>query len=160
MMDKQFTKDELFSFIDKAGKSTYVGGGAKAEQPKRPGFTEYEYSEADFHYRDSYTGWYRSRGMEVVRYKDKPVWVCSYGGGMMEGKEDIAGETFDFLKKALSGDEQGFQSFRGPHELIDGDWRYSYKQDGNAFEFSGYEEIYYKGALVFFHRLIGGIVEP
>lgn len=159
-MDNQlpFSKEELFSFIDKAGKATYAGGGEEVKTPERPGFTEYEYTDGDFHYRDSYTGWFRSRGMEVVRYKGIPVWVCEYGGGMMEGKKDISHDTFEFLKKAMSVDESGFDSLRGPREFTDGDWKYTYAQNGDVFELWGYEEISYKGEVVFFHRTIGGIV--
>lgn len=159
-MDKNypFSKEELFAFIDRAAKATYAGGGEEIKKPERPGFVEYEYSEGTFHYRDSYTGWYRSRGMEVVRYKGTPVWTCTYGGGMMEGKAEIAHDTFEFLKKAMSSDESGFSSFRGPHGFSDNDWKYTYEQNGDVFEFWGYEEISYKNEVVFFHRTIGGLV--
>lgn len=150
-----FTSQELFEFIDRAGKSTYAGGG-KEVKPERKDFHELEFEDGDFYYRDSYAGHYRSRGMEVVRYKSKPIWAALYGGGMTEGSEKLANETFKFLKKAMSEDENGFQSFRGPHNLTDGDWRYSYEQNGDPFEFNGYEEIFYKNELVFFHRVIGG----
>ena len=42
---------------------------------------------------------------------------------------------------------------------MEGEWRYKDDQDGDVFEFSGYEEIYYQGELVFFHRIIGGLIE-
>ncbi len=137
--------------------SSYVGGG-KEVKPERKDFHELEYREGDFYYRDSYTGHIKSRGMELIRYKGKPVWSALYGGGMIEGKEDLTNETFKFLKKAMSTDERNFQFFRGPHNLKDGDWEYKYDQEGDVEEFSGYEEIYYKNELVFFHRVIGGLV--
>ncbi len=158
-MKQQFTTNELYQFIDKAGKSTYAGGGKREQKPERPGFIELIYSEGDWFYRDSYTGFYRSRGMEVVRYKDQPVWTASYGGGMIEGRDNLADETFTFLKKVMSTDEEGFESFRGPHNFKDGDWDYKYDQEGDINEFHGYEEIHFKGELVFFHRMIGGIVK-
>ncbi len=153
------SKKQLFDFIDKAGKSTWAGGGKPSENPQRPGFTELEYSEGDFSYIDSYAGGNRSRGMEVVRYKGEPIWSSSYGGGMVEGKEGLADEAFTFLKKAISADEEGFHSFRGPHHFTDGDWKYTYQQDGDEFEFSGYEEIHQGSDLIFFHRIIGGSIE-
>ncbi|OGE18157.1 hypothetical protein A3F00_04050 [Candidatus Daviesbacteria bacterium RIFCSPHIGHO2_12_FULL_37_11] len=79
-----------------------------------------------------------------MRFKEKPVWASMYGGGMLNGKEELADKTFDFLKKAMSIDEEDFLSLRGPRELKDGEWRYKYDQDGDIFEFSGYEEIYYQ----------------
>lgn len=152
-----FTTEELYEFINKAGKNTYAGGG-KEVSPERKDFRELEFSDRDFYYRDSYVGHYRSRGMELVRYKGKPVWSALYGGGMVEGKEEMSDHTFEFLKKAMSADEKDFQSFRGPHSFTYGDWKYLYTQDGDIEEFSGYEEIYYKNELVFFHRAIGGII--
>ena len=77
---------------------------------------------------------------------------------MVKGKENLSGETFEFLKKALSSEENGFDSLRGPHELIDGDWKYVYTQDGDITDFYGYEEIFYKGEKIFWHRAVGGIL--
>lgn len=155
MNDFSFTPRELYKFLDKAGKATYAGGGKEVE-PERKDFHELEYRDGDFYYRDSYAGHYRSRGMEIVRYEGKPVWASLYGGGMVEGRENLANQTFEFLKKAMSNEEKGFESLRGPHEFLDGDWKYSYEQSGDVYEFNGYEEIYYKDELVFFHRIIGG----
>lgn len=152
------TKKDLSEFIHKAAAAAYAGGGQPEKNPQRPGFTELVYSDGDLFYRDSYTGFIRSRGMEVVRNKDVPVWSSSYGGGMIGGHEKLAKQTFGFLKKCMLAPKD-FESFRGPRNFKDGDWEYKYTQDGNIEEFSGYEEIYYKGELVFFHRVIGGMVK-
>ncbi len=149
---------ELFDFIDRAGKATYAGGGKNEINPQRPDFHELTYEELPLSYRDSYTGYSRSGGQEVVRFNDKPIWWSGYGGGMVDGKEDLSNLTFDFLKKALSAVEEGFYSFRGPHQLVDGDWKYTYNQDGDIADFYGYEEIFYKGEKVFWHRAVGGIL--
>ena len=159
MTERPFSREQLFEFIDRAGKATYAGGGQESEKPERPDFKELEYVEGEWSYRDSYAGYYRSRGMEIIRFKGKPVWASMYGGGMINDKEELADLTFNFLKKAMSTDEENFLSFRGPRELEDGEWRYKYDQDGDVFEFSGYEEIYYQGELVFFHRIIGGVID-
>lgn len=157
-MNRSFNRQELSDFISKAAKATYAGGGKPVKNPERPGFVELVYPQGDFSYRDSYTGFYRSRGMEVVRFEGNPVWSSSYGGGIIGEDESIANQTFGFLKKAMSSEERGFDSFRGPHLFKEGDWEYVYKQDGDVFEFSGYEEIYYKSKLIFFHRMIGGVI--
>lgn len=160
MRDQQlFSEAQLLSFLDRAGKATYAGDGKQEVQPERPGFVELTYQEGDFSYRDSYTGYYRSRGMEVVRFQGKPVWTSMYGGGVITGKEQLAHQCFSFLKQALRSQEDGFVSFRGAHMLEAGDWKHIYKQAGDWREFSGYEEIFYKGEVVFFHRIIGGVVE-
>jgi hypothetical protein len=153
------SNQQLYKFIKKAAWATYAGGGKKEEKVERQGFIELIFQEEDFFYRDSYTGFYRSRGMEVVRHKGQPVWTSAYGGGMVEGKEFQAQDTFDFLKKAMSAEEKGFLSFRGPHQYLDGDWKYVYSQEGDVEEFKGHEEIYFKDELVFFHEIIGGLVK-
>ncbi len=150
---------KLQNFIQKAGVETYAGGGKEEENPERPGFKELVYTEGDWNYRDSYTGFYKARGMEVVRYKDIPAWTASYGGGMMNGKEGLAKETYTFLKNAMLAKDLAKYSARGPQSFKDGDYEYKYTQDGGIEEFNGYEEIFLKGELVFFHRIIGGIIK-
>ena len=153
-------KNELFSFVRRAGKATYAGGGTYEEHPERPGFFELVYdTEAPWHYRDSYTGHARSGGQEIVRFQNEPVWWSGYGGGMVEGKEGMSNETFEFLKKALSQDEEGFESLRGPHKFVDGEWKYRYVQEGDITDYYGYEEISKKGEPVFWHRAIGGVIQ-
>lgn len=150
--------NKLQEFVQKAGAATYVGGGKYEKNPERPGFEELVYSEGDFSYRDSYTGATRSRGMEVVRYKGKTTWASMYGGGIVAGKESLDKQIISFLKKAMLAKDSNVFSARGPLNFKDGDWEYKYVQDGDIEEFSGYEEIYFKGELVFFHRIIGGVI--
>ena len=151
-------REELFNFIDRAGKATYAGGGKKEQNPQRPNFFELVYEEDALNYRDSYTGHSRSGGQEIIRLNNEPIWWSGYGGGMVEGKENISDQTFEFLKKSLSTEEEGFQSLRGPHKFIDGDWEYTYQQEGDCTDFYGYEEILFKGEKVFWHRAVGGIL--
>lgn len=150
--------NKLQEFVNKAGAATYAGGGEMEKIPEKPGFKELVYIEGDWNYRDSYIGFKRSRGMEVVRYQGTPVWSTTYGGGMIKGKEDLAEQTFSFLKKAMLAKDKNTFSARGPLNFKDGDWEYKYVQDGDIEEFNGYEEVYYKGELVFFHRIIGGVI--
>ena len=153
------TKKTLFDFVDRAGKATYAGGGSYEKNPERPEFFEMVYDkESPWYYRDSYTCNSRSGGQEVVRLDGKPIWWSGYGGGMVDGKENMSAQTFDFLKKALAQDEKGFESLRGPHEFSEGDWTYTYTQEGDIFDFYGYEEISYKGEKIFWHRAVGGIL--
>lgn len=147
---------KLQEFINKASAQTYAGGGQEVTNPERAGFNELVFSEEEFSYRDSYAGYFRSWGTELVRVNNQPMWNAVYGGGMVEKKEDLASETFSFLKKAFLKRDQ--DSFRGPKELIDRDWRYVYQQEGDISRFSGMEEIYFKGELVFFHNIIGGLI--
>lgn len=150
---------KLYDFIKKAGRSTYATSGVESVKYDKNGFKELSFAEGDYSYKDTYTGFFRSRGIEIVSYKNKPLWVASYGGGMMKEDVDFAMQTFSFLKKAFLTDEAGFQTFRGPHQLQKGTWRYTYKQEGDIKEFHGHEVIYFENKLVFFHRIIGGLVK-
>jgi hypothetical protein len=154
----KFTLSELSSFILRAQAATYAGEGGEVES-QRPGFRELGYSEDKFEYRDSYAGFYRSRGMEVVRYEGQVVWCSGYGGGMKDGHDLLAAEAFAFLKEAMKAPEAGFVSFRGASNYRLGDWEYVYSQNGDVSEFDGYEEIKKNGEVVFYHHVIGGIVK-
>src|SRR3989344_6945668 len=134
-------KNHLYNFIQKAGRITYASSGVESVTYDKNGFKELNFSENDYSYKDTYTGFFRSRGIEIVTCKNKPVWVASYGGGMIKEDFDLAMQTLIFLKEAFLTDETGFQTFRGPHQFRQDQWQYKYKQEGSIEEFSGYEEI-------------------
>ncbi|MFH1978669.1 MAG: DUF5680 domain-containing protein [Candidatus Aenigmatarchaeota archaeon] len=151
---------ELNQFIGKAGKSTYAGSGPESK-PQRPGFRELEYKEGPWIYRDSYTGFIRSWGEEVVWRDGKPFWTQIYGGGMEPDYEDpkLADQTFDFLKKALSvGEKEKKFQPRGPKKFSDDEYDYVCEWQGDIRNFKGSEKILYKGKLIFTHVFFGGIV--
>ena len=154
----KFSPSDLFAFIDLASKSTYAAGKPPLKHSERKDFTEWEFAQGKWSYRDSYAGYTKSTGQEIVRYDGEIVWSNSYCGGMTEGNESQAHTAFDFLKLAISQDEKAFQSLRGPAQFTKGDWLYRYTQEGDITNYHGYEEILYKGAVVFFHRTIGGMV--
>lgn len=156
---QDISREQLLSFLEKASLATYAGGGKREEHPERAGFVELVFTDGDLSYRDSYTGFYRSWGEELVRYNNEPYWTSLYGGGMVAGKESFAKETFDFLKRALQQKEKGIFSVRGLQLYEDGEWKHAYIQKGDYDNFSGYQEIFYKGDLVFFHHVMGGLVK-
>lgn len=150
----------LNGFLVRASRATYAGSGDETE-PWCKGFKELEYREKDWCYRDSYTGYLRSWGQEVVWHDDKPVWTCLYGGGMTENHMDtkLADETFAFLKKALSaGDKETAFQPRGQKKFSDGSWKYECVFEGSIDKFSGHEFISYENKVVFTHEFFGGMV--
>jgi len=160
MPTKLFLKD-LNQFLGKAALATYAAGGAETT-PERPGFRELEFAEGAWSYRDSYTGYLRSWGTELVRYNGEPVWNALYGGGMTvpyRADAAFAHRTFEFLKKALSAGEkkEAFQP-RGQKNFTDGYWEYQCDWDGDITEFIGHEAILYKGDIVFTHDFFGGLI--
>ena len=151
---------QLNGFLIRASKATYAGGGGEVT-PSRTGFRELEYCEGDWCYRDSYTGFLRSWGQEIVWQKGKPVWTCLYGGGMTETRMDteLADKTFAFLKQALAaGNQEAIFQPRGPKRFSDGDWKYECVIKGSIDQFNGHESICYGGDAVFTHDFFGGLV--
>jgi len=151
---------KLNEFLRRASKATYAGDGTETK-PWRKGFKELEYGEGDWYYRDSYSGYLRSWGQEVVWLSDKPIWTCLYGGGMSEARmnSDFAEKTFGFLKQVLSvGDNETTFQPRGPKEFSNGNWEYRCEFKGNINKFNGYEFISYKNEVVFTHDFFGGLV--
>jgi len=152
---------ELNKFLGKAALNTYAGGGKEID-PKEAGFTELEYMDGDWFYKDSYTGFFQSWGREVVWYNNKPFWTQIYGGGMVQQFQNdlnFAHETFGFLKKALSsGEKQGTFQPRGPKNFSEGDWDYSCEWQGDITKFEGHEQIFLNKKLVFIHDFMGGLI--
>lgn len=153
---------QLNEFLAKAALATYAGGGEYIKSDKK-GFADLEFGEGDYYYRDSYAGYLSSHGQEIIWYKDEPVWMCSYAGGMRGDKTDdakFAHETFDFLKVAMRSGEKSTQfQPRGPKELKEGDWEYQNNFTGDISNFKGHEEIHFKGELVFEHNYFGGVLK-
>jgi len=152
---------ELNRFLGKASLATYAGGGPEAKS-QRVGFRELEFKDGDWEYRDSYTGFFRSWGQEVVWRKGKPFWTQLYGGGMIEelrNDEAFAHKTFDFLKKTMSaGEKQEEFQPRGPNNFTDEDWEYICEWEGDITDFKGHEKILLEGKVVFTHDFMGGLI--
>ncbi|MBS3156059.1 XRE family transcriptional regulator [Candidatus Woesearchaeota archaeon] len=162
---------ELVRFLVKAKRGTYAGDGREI-MPQRPGFKELEFSEGDWNYRDSYVGFFRAPGQEVVRFQGQPVWTMSYDGGMLPNFRDnvaFAKETFVFLKRALSLCPEHIP-FRGPYELRDREMKFQYINfpEGNVTDFRGSEHIHINVSVdsphpvleVFRQNYFGGLVIP
>ncbi|MEK6845381.1 MAG: DUF5680 domain-containing protein, partial [Nanoarchaeota archaeon] len=111
-------------------------------------------------YVDSYTGYYRAPGQEVVRYQGEPIWLMSYDGGMLPeylGKSQFTKQTFDFLKKALLEVKRS-RPFRGPELFVEKNYTYLCQSEGTIIDFHGEEKIIYHGKEVFQQRFMGGLV--
>jgi len=153
---------ELAQFLVKAKRNTYAGDRGKVppKDVERPGFKELKFSEGEWKYRDSYTGFYAAPGQEVVRFKGVPVWAMAYSGGMKLkdiGNEKLAKQTFDFLKKALMKVDVS-KPFRGPQLFDEGPFRYYSLSKGDLTNFTLHEHIKYKGREVFSQECIGGLI--
>jgi hypothetical protein len=155
----EISKIVLSKFLVEAKKNTYAIGN-KNVVPEREGFDELIYIEGDFTYRDSYYGFFRAPGQEIVRVSGEPVWVMSYNGGMLEkfvGNIELALKTFGFLKKALALVEEK-NPFRGPTFFEEEKFVYKNFFEGDVLDFKGHEEILFNEELVFEQDYFGGLI--
>jgi len=146
---------ELARFIVKAKRNTYASEGRELRGSDES--KSLQYKEGDYVYRDRYFGSEKFGGEEVVWFKEKPVWVMNYYGGIEKQILDSE-RVFGFLRKALlriSPDKP----FRGPHFYQEGDFEYADSSSGDITRFKGTEEITYQREPV--HRLeyAGGLIK-
>jgi hypothetical protein len=146
---------ELAQFIVKAKKNTYAG--EREGQRESDDSKNLQYKEGSYVYRDRYFGSERFGGVEVVWFKDKPVWLMNYYGGIE--KKSIDSETvFSILRKALLRVSSN-RPFRGPRLYEEEDFEYRDSSFGDITEFSGTEEILYRGETIHRVRYAGGIIK-
>ena len=100
-MTKEFSLEQLTTFIVRAKAATYVGSGTKSLS-HRPGSHDLEFHEGEYSYLDSYFGGTDFLGQEVVYYKDKPVWAMNYYGRVLKPAIITAAEAGQMIKESLS----------------------------------------------------------
>lgn len=158
---QKFDLADLAGFLVRAKKGAWASEGGKVE-PQRPDFKEHRFTEGDWDYLDSYTGYFCAPGQEIVRFHGQPVWSMAYDGGMKEGllgNAELAKETFDFLKGALARVDESMP-FRGPPRFNEGVWIYENHAPGNIKRFTGSEFIFHDEEEVFSQNYIGGLIVP
>lgn len=159
---------ELAKFLVRAKQSTYAKGEGKVppERVRMPGFKEHEYPvpgsdvEEPFYYRDHYTGSLAAPGFELVQVGDEDgehLWMMTYHGGMVPEHDELAPETFAFLKSILARVPKE-HPFRGPTMIEEGPWLYRlYMNPGSDISsLWGREKLYHKNKEVFSQIITGG----
>ncbi len=157
-------KDSLLEFIAKAHKNTYaaskeVKARYKCEISILPEHKDYDFVEGDWRYHDSFAGSSWAPGREVVFFLGYPIWSMSYQGQTIDdlGTEFID-ETFEFLKKALRKCTDEIP-FRGLDGFEEGDFKYSFKFEGDYSYFTGRESVIYRGKEVFFQDVMATLIK-
>lgn len=158
-------KKTLLEFIAKAHRHTYaapkeISKKYKCKEPILKGHKDYDFSEGDFRYHDSYAGRFWAPGREVVFFKEKPVWCMAYQGqhSGKYGNDFFEEKVFTFLRKAMMSFDDNMP-FRGPKELVEGDFKYTFEIEGDYTYFKGQERILYKGESVFFQDVMGELIK-
>ena len=144
--------DNIIEFLCRAKKVTYAGKGAKVES-SRPKSHDFEYSEGELKYIDTYLGGEIFLGEEGIWKDNTPIWAMNYKGRVL-------GEGFsgDFLKETLSLVNKEMP-YRGPLVYENGDYKYHCIVQGDFKWFKGYEEIFYNNKKVYECMFHGGAIK-
>ncbi|OPJ60392.1 DUF5680 domain-containing protein [Clostridium oryzae] len=143
--------DDIVLFLIKAKRSTYAAKGAESSA-SRPNSHDYEYSEGNLKYIDTYIGGECFAGEEAVWIDDIPCWTMNYIGRVLS--EEFSG---DFLKEALLLVPKE-HPYRGPMLYKNGEYTYHCIVTGEFSWYNGYEEIFYNDKKVYECRFHGGEV--
>jgi len=151
---------ELANFLVSAKRRTYAAGGSDSETavlPQLLGSHQLEHRSGDFFYRDIYFGEAQFAGQEIVCLRDTPIWAMCYAGGFTAALRDPteAEKVGGFLQAALR-QVSPERPFRGPSLLVDGEYEYADKTEGNIECFQGTEAISRGGVAVYRLHYCGG----
>jgi len=115
------------------------------------------YESGDWKYHDNYFGGEPYGGRLIVSHKNKPYWIMVYYGWVVSEIKDPQG-IYKILRKALSQMPED-KPYRGPDELIDGEYRYVNEVSGYLENYFGEEVIYCNNKEVYRAKYIGGLVD-
>jgi len=144
--------DKIIEFLCRAKKVTYAGKGAEVES-SRPRSHDFEHSEGELKYIDTYLGGEIFLGEEGIWKDNTPIWAMNYNGRVLE--EGFSG---DFLKETLSLVNKEMP-YRGPLVYENGDYKYHCIVQGDFKWFKGYEEIFYNNKKVYECMFHGGAIK-
>lgn len=148
---------ELANFLHEANKSTYANKDAPKVAPSRLKSEDYHFEKDDLIYHDTYFGGRDFIGEEIVYKNQKPVWGANYFGFVLID-EISEKDVYDFLRQALMQDYDDIIPVRGPSNFSANDKKYNFIVDGDLTNFSGKEEIFFGGKVVYRCFVHGGFI--
>lgn len=150
---------KLKKFLITAKQATYADGTAKKVESLRPGSHDYHFKQGEFIYHDTYFGGKKFIGEEVVYKNNQPIWAINYRGQALD--KNLSEASVDqALRPALMRVGEGdILPLRGPKEFINGNWKYTFKVNGEINNFVGTEEISFKGRIVYRLHCHGGEIK-
>lgn len=149
---------QLAGFLEEASKSTYANKDAPKAPSSRLKSEDYHFEKDGLIYHDTYFGSRDFIGEEVVYKDNKPVWGLNYYGLILSETTNEK-ELYGFLREALMQEYSDIIPVRGPKNYQQGDWEYNNSADGELDRFTGTEEIYRAGVLVYKCHYHGGFIE-
>lgn len=149
---------KFITFLKKAKKHTYASQSAERVDSSRVGSKDYEYTEGEFTYHDTYFGGTAFIGEEIVYESGVPIWGMNYYGQVLD--DAITEDDIDIsLRGALSQDPEDILPVRGPKEYTIDDFTYTNTITGTMESFEGIEEITKAGKKIYSATFHGGIIK-
>lgn len=149
---------QLADFLNEANKSTYANKNAPKASPSRLKSEDYHFEKDGLAYHDTYFGSRDFIGEEVVYKNNEPIWGLNYYGFILSETTNEK-ELYGFLREALMQEYFDIIPVRGPKNHQNNDWEYNNSANGELDRFTGTEEIYRAGVLVYKCHYHGGFIE-
>lgn len=149
---------QLADFLNEANKSTYANKDAPKVSSSRLKSEDYHFEKDDLIYHDTYFGSRDFIGEEIVYKNNEPVWGMNYYGYILSESTNEK-ELYGFLRQALMQEYSDIIPVRGPKNYQNGDWEYNNSTEGQLDRFTGIEEIYRAGVLMYKANYHGGFIE-
>ena len=150
--DKAINLDQLKKFIAEARENTYIADPRSITNPRLYGSLQLEYQKADYFYEDIYfTSSKILIGLQIVYYKNRPIWAMNYFGSIIE--KDI----LVFLKESLLKLSQECR-FGKNCQFEKRELKYQDDGQGNLEYFSGKEQIFQKNKNIYNLTYQGGLI--
>lgn len=154
----KISHEELTKFLNAANKATYANKEAVKSASLRPSSEDYHFEEGDLTYHDTYFGARDFIGEEVVYKAGVPVWGMNYYGHVLNPDVSTK-DAYTILRPALMQEYDDILPVRGPKEFVLENSRYTNKVEGTLDRFSGEENIYLNGELIYRCWYHGGNIE-
>lgn len=152
--------NKIKDFLIEAKKQTYANNLGERMASTRLNSKDYEYKKDNMIYHDTYFGGTRFIGEEVVYIDNKTYWAMNYYGVTLD--ETLGEETMDnALRPALMlvGKDVSEIPVRGPKEFINGEYKYTFKVEGDLNCFNGVETIYKNDVKIYELKCSGGLIK-
>lgn len=149
---------QLADFLEEANKNTYANKDATKSAPTRLKSEDYHFEKDDLIYHDTYFGGRDFIGEEIIYKNNEPVWGMNYCGHILSEATNEK-ELYSFLRRALMQECSDIIPVRGPKNYQSNDWEYHNSVEGGLDRFTGTEEIYRAGVLVYKCHYHGGFIE-
>lgn len=156
-----FDLQQLAKFLIEAKKQTYASGDEAKVASSRKASNDYEYTDGQMTYHDTYFGGVRFMGEEVVYNSEgQPKWGMNYRGETL--RPDMSEAAMDaVLRPALSmvGEDTDIIPVRGPHRFDRDGYVYECVIEGTLESFSGKETVSKDGEVIYCLSCNGGMIE-